>query len=290
MKKLIFALLLSFSAFCQNAISVSDSMFVGFKRPDGVFVIYDAKGVVTVQDGFALKLETSDLKLSKFLSITDFYGTLDEARAKLGLSPITQGYVKDKDKNFDDANIDCLNCSDDWQRYCPVQIAVTHYKKPTGETFNYQHATHAILNIQELANKGYQAKCSLKVEGVESGIVYVITDQKMGAIRNDMNGFNQYGNNHPMNRYGVGLNNDCVLKLPKNENLRFTWHNTGNANILVWLHHPNPDPQNHLDYRECISPNEERSFIYNPRQYLNGNSGHEELKSNMNADHSCNRL
>lgn len=87
-------LFLSFLGFSQQAVSVNDKMFVGFQREDGIFVIYDAKGIVTIQDGFALRLETSDLKLGKFLAITDFYNTLDAARGRLGLPPITVGKIE----------------------------------------------------------------------------------------------------------------------------------------------------------------------------------------------------
>lgn len=82
--------LMAINAIAQQDVEVNQNMFVGFMREDGVFVIYDAKGIVTVQNGFALKLNTNELKLSKFLAFTEFQNTLDEARAKLGLSPITQ--------------------------------------------------------------------------------------------------------------------------------------------------------------------------------------------------------
>lgn len=82
-------LLFCISALCQVPVQYNEKLFVGFQREDGVFVIYDAKGVVMVKDGkFAEGLVTSELKLSKFLAITDFYATLDEARARLGLSSI----------------------------------------------------------------------------------------------------------------------------------------------------------------------------------------------------------
>lgn len=94
MKRFCFSamfLLLWISALCQVPVQVDKGMFVGFLRDDGVFVIYDAKGLVTVKDGkFAERLETTELKLSKFLAVTDFYNTLDEARAKLGLPSITE--------------------------------------------------------------------------------------------------------------------------------------------------------------------------------------------------------
>lgn len=99
MKKILLLCLIAISAVAQQKVEVNEKMFVGFMREDGVFVIYDAKGIVTVQDGFALKLETYDLKLSKFLAITDFQNTLDEARAKLGLSSITQPVSKPDDNS-----------------------------------------------------------------------------------------------------------------------------------------------------------------------------------------------
>lgn len=88
-----YLLLLGITAFAQNTVAdVQEGMFIGFRRPeDGVFVIYDAKGKVEIQDGkFAVKIQANDLKLSKFLAVTDFYSTLDEARGRLGLPPVTE--------------------------------------------------------------------------------------------------------------------------------------------------------------------------------------------------------
>jgi hypothetical protein len=276
-------LLLSISALCQVPVQVNEKMFVGFQREDGVFVIYDAKGIVTIKDGkFAERLETTELKLSKFLAITDFYETLDGARAKLGLPPITNTSIENHDYLL-------LNGTDDWKSYCPLEIAETKIRETKeSSTFEYHHATHSILMVQDLANKGLQAKCNLKVEGMQTGIVYAETVQKMGAIRADMSGNNRFGNNHPMNRYGVGLGRDCVLKLPENETLKFTWVNVGDTNIEVWLHHPDPASKN-LDFRQCISPGQVLNFEYNPGHYSDLPAHKKALKSNMNADLSCNR-
>jgi hypothetical protein len=286
MKQLIL-LILALKSFSQVPVMVNEKMFVGFTRDDGVTVIYDAKGLVTVKDGFALKLETSELRLSKFLAVTDFYNTLDEARAKLGLPsitvPIAKPVIENQQSNSD---LICLNCTDDWNKYCPRSLAETWYRD---ENYNnplvYNHATHSIrfLNVPDDYPK--QAKCNLTVEDLD-GKIYVKTVQYMGTYRgkNAMN-----DNNHPRNVYGVGLIRDSDIRLPSDRVLRFVFENTGDLNLMIQMDNTDPHPTKSIKFSECISSGQRYVFEYNPALFVDLAPHQRVIKSNMNAYQNCNQ-
>lgn len=181
-----------------------------------------------------------------------------------------------------------LNGTDDWLRFCPTFIAETWVNVPeVSDYFSYQQPTHAILMNQAAYDSGKTTLGYLKVTGKNSGRVYVETDQKQTAIRADMVGNNQYGNNHPMNVYGVGLQKDGVIKLPKNEVLRFTWVNKGSTKMSAELYNPNASPVKNVNFRHCLNPGETISIEYDPNHFSDLPVWHQELKGNMNAFGDC---
>jgi hypothetical protein len=281
------------SCFSQEVRTIrgeANSVRVLFERPDGVFVSYKLVDFEFETNGlFAKSLRCSAMTLSDFFVAPQTFFTLNEARRSIGLGDIVD---EKKDEKPPSDEMGLLNGTDDWRRFCPIQIAETYVRKTecVGDCFVYYHSTHSILMSQTLANQGKESKCNLKVQGVNSGIVYVETTQKMGAIRNDMTGFNQFGNNHPMNVYGVGLARDCAIKLPKNEPLRFTWTNVGDVSIEVWLHHPNPNPNKNVNFRECLEKNNSRSFEYDAMHFADLPAWQTDLKSNNNGMPECNNF
>ncbi len=181
-----------------------------------------------------------------------------------------------------------LNGTADWERFLPTSIGEVWYNIPsTSDTIEYHHATHSILHIQQDYDQGLRAIGHLKVQGKSSGVVFAETIQKQGAIRADMTGENRYGNNHPMNVYGVGLGKDSVLKLPKNEVIVFTWTNKGTSRIMADLINPNADPAKNVNFKQCLNPGESTTIEYNPADYNDLKEWHQAIKSNMNSYHDC---
>ncbi len=181
-----------------------------------------------------------------------------------------------------------LNGTNDWLRFCPTFIAETWVNVPQVENyFGYQQPTHAILMSQAAYDSGKQTLGYLKVTGKNTGRVYVETNQKQTAIRDDMVGNNKYGNNHPMNVYGVGLEKDGVIKMPKTEVLRFTWVNKGTTKMTAELYNPNPSPVKNVNFRHCLNPGESISFEYDPNYFSDLPIWHQDLKGNMNSFNDC---
>jgi hypothetical protein len=219
MKKFLLGFLLLFgvAAFAQNTFAdVQDGMFVGFRRPeDGVFVIYDAKGKVEIQDGkFAVKIQTTDLKLSKFLAITDFSNTLDEARGRLGLPPVS-------DLAPANAPPSAPSTGDEWKKGQYRVIYGSSFEREKGElntgdaSFNFvgqdvsypvfgydkpstdklvvmDFPTHSIINF---AGTDFKSMIQMTLTDETGNVVWQLYDTK-GGYHPQLQ-VNARGNNHP---------------------------------------------------------------------------------------------
>lgn len=208
-------LLISISAICQVPVQVNEKMFVGFQREDGIFVIYDAKGIVSVQDDkFAVRLETTDLKLTKFLAITDFYNTLDEARAKLGLPPVTEENPKVENKGdwgagqyrvqygttYNDYIMQLAGGSAvfDFLGQDVVYPAFNSTSKPsTDELVVVDFPTHSIINY---AGTDFRSAIEMRLYDMNNKLIWYLNDSKSGyhpCVTGKDCDTQLRGNNHP---------------------------------------------------------------------------------------------
>ena len=211
-------LLIWISALGQERVQVNEKMFVGFQREDGVFVMYEAKGLVTIREGkFAERLETTELKLGKFLAITDQYNTLDEARAKLGLPSITEpekvepvqettksndwskGQVGDRYGSKYDNYVNEINGGTANFKFYGQDVAYPKYnsKDESSELSKIELPTHSIINY---AGTDFVSKIEMKLYDEIGREVWHLYDTRGGyhpCITGDDCNSNLRSNNHP---------------------------------------------------------------------------------------------